>query len=163
PHLSRGGISSSPLRTISVRDGNRGRGVDRWHLLARENIAYRTLFRQWELVFAIGAANRRRGCAPTAPTLLWRKWRETTALIATYPPGRLIRMCTITFIARRNGYALGMNRDERLTRVAGLPPRLTLLNGRAILAPREPSGGTWIGVNDTGVFSEVAGREPIVH
>jgi len=47
--------------------------------------AYRTLFRQWELVFAIGAANRRRGCPPTAPTLLWRKWRETTALIATYP------------------------------------------------------------------------------
>jgi membrane protein DedA with SNARE-associated domain len=47
--------------------------------------AYRTLFRQWELVFAIGAANRQRGCPPTAPTLLWRKWRETTALIATYP------------------------------------------------------------------------------
>jgi len=47
--------------------------------------AYRTLFSQWELVFAIGAANRRRGCPPTAPTLLWRKWRETTALIATYP------------------------------------------------------------------------------
>ena len=47
--------------------------------------AYRTLFRQWELVFAIGAANRRLGCPPTAPTLLWRKWRETTALIATYP------------------------------------------------------------------------------
>lgn len=47
--------------------------------------AYRTLFRQWELVFAIGADNRRRGCPPTAPTLLWRKWRETTALIATYP------------------------------------------------------------------------------
>ena len=47
--------------------------------------AYRTLFRQWELVFAIGAANSRRGCPPTAPTLLWRKWRETAALIATYP------------------------------------------------------------------------------
>ena len=26
--------------------------------------AYRTLFRQWDLVFAIGAANRQRGCAP---------------------------------------------------------------------------------------------------
>ncbi len=47
--------------------------------------AYRTLFRQWELVFAIGAANRRRGFAPTLPSLLWRKWRETAALIATYP------------------------------------------------------------------------------
>ena len=47
--------------------------------------AYRTLFRQWELVFAIGAANRRRGCAPTKLSLLWRSWRATTALIATYP------------------------------------------------------------------------------
>jgi membrane protein DedA with SNARE-associated domain len=47
--------------------------------------AYRTLFRQWELVFTIGAANRRRGWPPTPPMLLWRKWRETTALIATYP------------------------------------------------------------------------------
>jgi hypothetical protein len=47
--------------------------------------AYRTLFRQWELVFAIGAANRRRGASPTKLSLLWRKWRETTALIATYP------------------------------------------------------------------------------
>ena len=47
--------------------------------------AYRTLFLQWELVFAIGAANRHRGCPPTKPALLWRKWRETTALIAMYP------------------------------------------------------------------------------
>jgi len=47
--------------------------------------AYRTLFRQWELVFAIGAANRRGGSSVTPPWLLWRKWRETTGLIATYP------------------------------------------------------------------------------
>jgi membrane protein DedA with SNARE-associated domain len=48
-------------------------------------VAYRKLFQQWELVFAIGAENRRRGLLPTKPALLWRKWRETTALIATYP------------------------------------------------------------------------------
>jgi hypothetical protein len=60
-------------------------------------------------------------------------------------------MCTVTFIARRNGYALGMNRDEKLTRPVGLPPRRMQLRGRIILAPSEPSGGTWIGVNDTGV------------
>lgn len=47
--------------------------------------AYRTLFRQWDLVFAIGAANRRRGTRPTKPALLWRRWREATALMATYP------------------------------------------------------------------------------
>ena len=47
--------------------------------------AYRGLFRQWDLVFAIGAANRRTGSRPTNVSLLWRKWRKTTALIATYP------------------------------------------------------------------------------
>ena len=47
--------------------------------------AYRTLFRQWELVFEIGARNRRLGAAPTGLALLWRKWRETSALIAGYP------------------------------------------------------------------------------
>jgi membrane protein DedA with SNARE-associated domain len=47
--------------------------------------AYRTLFRQWDLVFAIGAANRRRGCAPTKLSLVWQKWREYSRLAATYP------------------------------------------------------------------------------
>ncbi len=54
---------------------------------ARNSIfaAYRTLFRQWELVFAIGAANRKRGCAPTKLSLVWQKWREYSRLAATYP------------------------------------------------------------------------------
>jgi hypothetical protein len=47
--------------------------------------AYRTLFRQWDLVFAIGAANRKRGCAPTNLSLVWQKWREYSRLAATYP------------------------------------------------------------------------------
>jgi hypothetical protein len=47
--------------------------------------AYRTLFRQWELVFAIGAANRARGCASTNLSLVWRKWREYARMAATYP------------------------------------------------------------------------------
>jgi hypothetical protein len=61
-----------------------------------------------------------------------------------------------------------MNRDEKLSRAAGLSPRLTHLNGRGMLAPSEPGGGTWIGVNDTGatlalinwysVTSRVAGQ-----
>lgn len=48
--------------------------------------AYRTLFRQWELVFAIGSENRHRGWPTTKPSQLWRTWRETNSLIATYPP-----------------------------------------------------------------------------
>jgi hypothetical protein len=47
--------------------------------------AYRTLFRQWELVFAIGAENRRRGCVPMTITECCRAWRNYSALAATYP------------------------------------------------------------------------------
>jgi hypothetical protein len=54
---------------------------------ARNSIwkAYRTLFQQWKLVFAIGAANRRLGSQPSDIKPLFRKWRETVALVATYP------------------------------------------------------------------------------
>ena len=47
--------------------------------------AYRTLFRQWELVFAIGAANRARGCPPTKLALVWKTWRAYSQTAATYP------------------------------------------------------------------------------
>ena len=47
--------------------------------------AYRTLFRQWDLVFAIGAANRALGATPTPPLELIRVWRAANRLIATYP------------------------------------------------------------------------------
>lgn len=59
-------------------------------------------------------------------------------------------MCTVSFIARKNGYALAMNRDESLTRVAGLPPKRFNVNGRSVIYPSEPQGGTWIALNDTG-------------
>lgn len=47
--------------------------------------AYRTLFRQWELVFAIGAANRARGVVPTRLKPVWRAWRDCCEQAATYP------------------------------------------------------------------------------
>lgn len=47
--------------------------------------AYRTLFQQWNLIFAIGAANRRRGCEPMTIAACWRAWRQYAALAATYP------------------------------------------------------------------------------
>jgi hypothetical protein len=59
-------------------------------------------------------------------------------------------MCTVTFIARPRGYCLGMNRDEKLTRPTGLPPKEKKVNGRAVISPSEPGGGTWIAVNDHG-------------
>ncbi len=60
-------------------------------------------------------------------------------------------MCTVTFIARKRGYALGMNRDERLTRVPGLPPAERRIENRRVIFPSEPGGGTWIALNETGV------------
>jgi len=47
--------------------------------------AYRTLFQQWDLVFAIGAANRRLGCVPTPLGVVWRTWREYARVAASYP------------------------------------------------------------------------------
>jgi hypothetical protein len=47
--------------------------------------AYQTLFRQWEIVFAIGAANRARGHPPTPATVVWRTWREYSRQAASYP------------------------------------------------------------------------------
>jgi membrane protein DedA with SNARE-associated domain len=47
--------------------------------------AYRQLFRQWDLVFSIGAANNKRGFAATKPSLVWKKWREYVREAATYP------------------------------------------------------------------------------
>ena len=60
-------------------------------------------------------------------------------------------MCTVTLWPKQRGYRLGMNRDECRERVAGLPPRCHTLDHRRILHPGEPTGGTWIAVNDLGV------------
>ena len=60
-------------------------------------------------------------------------------------------MCTVTFSPRKRGYALAMNRDEQLTRAAGVPPAESVIYGRRVLAPSEPGGGTWISVNDGGI------------
>lgn len=60
-------------------------------------------------------------------------------------------MCTVTFSPRKTGYVVAMNRDEGLTRTAGLPPAKKFLNGCALLCPSEPAGGTWITVNQHGV------------
>ena len=59
-------------------------------------------------------------------------------------------MCTVTFLAQARGYVLGMNRDEQRTRVLGRPPSRWRAGKLAALAPSEPGGGTWAGVNETG-------------
>lgn len=47
--------------------------------------AYRVLFRQWKLVFAIGAANRVRGHRPSSLITLWREWRRYSVAALSYP------------------------------------------------------------------------------
>jgi membrane protein DedA with SNARE-associated domain len=47
--------------------------------------AYRTLFKQWNLVFAIGAANRRLGSAPMELWPLLKHWRASYQELALLP------------------------------------------------------------------------------
>jgi membrane protein DedA with SNARE-associated domain len=47
--------------------------------------AYRTLYRQWALVFRIGALNRARGHGAASTAQLLAAWRQTSALVAAYP------------------------------------------------------------------------------
>jgi uncharacterized protein with NRDE domain len=50
------------------------------------------------------------------------------------------------------------NRDEYLERPAE-PPALRAWNGRTVLAPRDArAGGTWLGMNDAGVFAGLTNR-----
>ena len=49
-----------------------------------------------------------------------------------------------TFIPRPTGYGLAMNRDEKRTRVKGLPPSTKSADGRRVVCPSEPGGGTWL-------------------
>lgn len=47
--------------------------------------AYRMLFEQWRLVFAIGAANRAGGARPCSLMTLWREWRNYSRAARSYP------------------------------------------------------------------------------
>jgi hypothetical protein len=60
-------------------------------------------------------------------------------------------MCTVSFMPTRSGFMLAMNRDEQKARPRALPPRRHLTGSREALYPLEPSGGTWVGVNDAGI------------
>jgi hypothetical protein len=60
-------------------------------------------------------------------------------------------MCTVSFLPRPHGFYFTMNRDEKRDRLTALPPEVVEIgSGRAVF-PREPTGGTWISMNDAGV------------
>jgi hypothetical protein len=60
-------------------------------------------------------------------------------------------MCTISFLPNTHGFYLAMNRDEKLDRFAALAPTIVDLERRRAVFPSEPTGGTWISVNDAGI------------
>jgi hypothetical protein len=68
-------------------------------------------------------------------------------------------MCTLTFIPKPQGYLLGMNRDERLTRELVLPPAAITARMPAVY-PRESGGGTWIGSNAAGISFALLNQNP---
>jgi membrane protein DedA with SNARE-associated domain len=47
--------------------------------------AYRTLFRQWEIIFAIAAENRNLGLRPTVLKTIWENWTRYQRQSTTYP------------------------------------------------------------------------------
>jgi Transport and Golgi organisation 2 len=71
-------------------------------------------------------------------------------------------MCTLTFIPKPEGYLLGMNRDERLTRELALPPAVVSSSTLPAVYPRE-SGGTWIGSNSAGITFALLNQNPGSH
>lgn len=60
-------------------------------------------------------------------------------------------MCTVSFHPLGKQFLLAMNRDEQRTRVKGIFPGRTRVDGVGVLGPSEPSGGRWIVVNEFGV------------
>lgn len=60
-------------------------------------------------------------------------------------------MCTLSFVPKADGFLLGMNRDEQRTRAMALPPAQHPCGDLPALYPREPGGGTWIGINGGGL------------
>jgi hypothetical protein len=60
-------------------------------------------------------------------------------------------MCTVSFLPKSRGFYLAMNRDEKRDRFAGLAPSIVETESHRAVFPREPTGGTWISVNDVGV------------
>ena len=69
-------------------------------------------------------------------------------------------MCTLTIVPHEDGFQLGCNRDERLSRPAALPPRVHVAGSLLALFPTDlPGGGTWIGVNERGLAVSLAPDE----
>src|SRR5437773_862042 len=60
-------------------------------------------------------------------------------------------MCTVTFIPQGDTAFITHNRDEKSSRAKAIAPKQYIINGYALLFPRDSAaGGTWIAVNESG-------------
>jgi hypothetical protein len=60
-------------------------------------------------------------------------------------------MCTLTLVTDNQTYSIAMNRDEKITRIAGLPLKIYEFDGARVIYPSDGSGGTWIAINEYGI------------
>jgi hypothetical protein len=60
-------------------------------------------------------------------------------------------MCTLTVVTTNNTYLMAMNRDEKITRGAGLPPEIHEFDGTPAIYPSDGDGGTWLATNEYGI------------
>jgi hypothetical protein len=60
-------------------------------------------------------------------------------------------MCTLTVVTSNNTYLMAMNRDEKITRGAGLPPEIHEFGGTRAIYPGDGDGGTWFATNEYGI------------
>lgn len=72
--------------TILECNGAGAEATHIWDSRTRLRDAYRTLFRQFDLLWRIGAANRRGGERPESWTVFLHRWQVERRLVGEYPP-----------------------------------------------------------------------------
>lgn len=60
-------------------------------------------------------------------------------------------MCTLTVVTSSDTYRMAMNRDEKITRGAGVPPEMHEFDATRAIYPSDGDGGTWIAANECGI------------
>jgi hypothetical protein len=60
-------------------------------------------------------------------------------------------MCTLTVVTRNHAYLVAMNRDEKIARGTGFPPKIHEFEGTKAIYPSDGDGGTWFATNDYGI------------
>lgn len=68
-------------------------------------------------------------------------------------------MCTVSVVPVRDGFRVACNRDEHRLRPTAIVPLVRAhANGQSVWPQDLPSGGTWIGANDSGLVIALLNR-----